>query len=69
LYKLDRCDKDPYCKFVNSTIPGFLRGNEIMVSWVRWIAGSAIPIERLVLKYGKLYKDGFSDEDYSPYRS
>jgi hypothetical protein len=39
------------------------------VNWVRWVPDTRIPIQRLVSKYGKPEKSGFSDENYQPYRS
>jgi hypothetical protein len=41
----------------------------LSVNWVRWVPDTKIPIQRLVSKYGKPDKSGFSDEDYQPYRS
>ncbi|MEI6757050.1 MAG: hypothetical protein WCK85_04280 [Chlorobium sp.] len=39
------------------------------VSWVRWVPDTKIPLQRLIAKYGKPEKSGFSNEDYQPYRS
>lgn len=39
------------------------------VKWVRWVPDNIIPVQRLILKYGKPEKSGFSDENYQPYRS
>lgn len=41
----------------------------LTVSWVRWIPDSQIPLQRLISKYGKPEKSGFSDENFEPYRS
>lgn len=41
----------------------------LSVNWVRWVPDTRIPLQRLVSKYGKPDKSGFSDEDYKPYRS
>ncbi len=39
------------------------------VNWVRWVPDTQIPLPRLILKYGKPDKSGFSDENYQPYRA
>lgn len=39
------------------------------VNWVRWVPDTQIPLERLISKYGKPEKSGFSDENYQPYRA
>ena len=39
------------------------------VAWVRWVPNTKIPLQRLISKYGKPEKSGFSDEDFQPYRS
>lgn len=39
------------------------------VSWVRWVPQSRIPLERLVSKYGKPDRSGFSDSDFQPFRA
>lgn len=39
----------------------------LTVSWVRWVPDTAIPLQRLLSKYGKPSESGFNDE-YRPYR-
>jgi len=42
--------------------------DEVMVDWVRWLPDTPFPLERLITKYGKPDKSGFTDEDYTPYK-
>lgn len=39
------------------------------LDWLRWVPIKAIPIERLISRYGDNYKCGFSEEDFKPYCS
>ena len=41
----------------------------IVVSWVRWVPYTPIPLERFITKYGKPDVSAFSDEDMAPYKS
>lgn len=41
----------------------------LAVSWVRWVPDYKIPLQRIISKYGKPEKKGFSDDGYQPYRS
>jgi hypothetical protein len=40
----------------------------LMVSWVRWVPSTPIPLERFIAKYGKPTEKGFADEDMQPLR-
>jgi len=40
----------------------------VMVDWVRWLPDIPFPVERIITKYGKPDKSGFTDEDYTPYK-
>ena len=41
--------------------------DSLTTSWVRWVPPAAIPIERFFLRYGKVAKVEFNNEDMSPY--
>jgi hypothetical protein len=41
--------------------------NSVSVSWVRLVPRNSVPVERLILKYGKKYKKDFGKEDFKPY--
>ena len=48
----------------------FKRSEEsLVVEWVRWVPSEAIPLARVIAKYGQPEKSGFSDEDLQPYKS
>jgi len=40
----------------------------VMVDWVRWLPDIPFPVERIITKYGKPDKSGFTDDDYQPYK-
>lgn len=40
----------------------------LIVSWVRWVPSTGIPLTRLMAKYGKPDQAGFSDDDLRPFR-
>jgi hypothetical protein len=40
----------------------------LVVEWVRWAPDGPTPLTRLISKYGKPEKSGFSDEDLQPYK-
>jgi hypothetical protein len=42
--------------------------DDVMVEWVRWLSSVPFPVERLITKYGKPDKSGFTDDDYQPYK-
>ncbi len=41
----------------------------LTVEWVRWVPFLPFPLQRLIAKYGKPEKAGFSDDDFQPYRA
>ncbi len=38
------------------------------VLWVRWVPDDPLPVQRLITKYGKPNKAGFSEDDFQPYK-
>jgi len=42
--------------------------DEVIADWVRWLPDIPFPVERMITKYGKPDKSGFTDDDYQPYK-
>ena len=40
----------------------------LTVAWVRWVPLEPIPLGRLISKYGNVYSNGVTDDDFQPYR-
>lgn len=61
-HKSDQAMVDFYSEFLGGSVE-----NRLALDWVRWIPEAAIPLQRLISKYGPAEKCDYKEDSFQPY--